>query len=78
MAHSQIAARRGAAEVGLPPGSGTKLSSDLIAVTLHQPIGVTGADALIHLQPVSHEVVLLSLSSLGQHRGAVTVWQTPP
>ena len=74
-----MAARRGGVEVSLPPGSGTKLSQDVIAVTLHHHIGqVTGAEALIHLQPVRHDIALLSLDSLARHREAVTVWQTPP
>ena len=74
-----MAARRGGAEVFLPEGSGAKLSQDLIAVTLHTHIGqVTGTEALIHLQPVRHDIVFLSLRNLGQHREAATVWQAPP
>ena len=76
---SAMAARGGGVEVSLPPGSGAKLSQDVIAVTLHRHIGqVRGAGALIHLQPVRHDIALLSLDSLGHHREVVSVWQTPP
>ena len=70
--------RRGPTEVHLPPGCGTKISHDFVAVTLHRHIGQgVGAEALIDLQPVDHKVVLLSARSLGQHHGAVTLWQAP-